>query len=679
MKRPIVFITIFMCLGIMCNYYFDNIYSVILAAIGLFLFNIIICLKYSNKKHIVLYLFFILGFSLVSNKTNINLDEQHLIQGVVTNKTDNSLLVTTSTIDNKNEDINILLKNYSENVNTFDEISFTSKLIEFDKNSYEYIYYKSNNIKFKTYSNEVHLVGTTKNFHYYLNTISQSFSSIYDKIFPKNISEIVKAFVLGQNENISTKTLNLYKQGGIIHIIALSGLHIAIVCTFLMFTLNILIKDNRKNLIVIAFLIFYLILTGSSLSTTRAVIMGICVLIAPLFRREKDTLASIFFAGFLILLIYPYSLFSASFILSFTSVLSIVLLTPKIKKSYNVIAVRLNSKFLLSIKLIELEYISSFLSIYLIMSVILTYYFNYFYPYSIFVNLIIAPFIAPLIILSIICGIVGLFSITLATFIGATVYYILAFFEFICNLFINLPHSQIHIGKPSLFFIILYLITIYIIFFYKNKKTAPLLIILILFISTNVINNNIYRIDIINNDNECVFINHKGSVMIETKTDSIYNIEKYILNSQSKNISSIVTDSIDETIFLNDNNLLKDVYICEGNKLIDDLINNDIKCNVVKNNEKFTIKSDSYLIDDNNVYLQTKNFSFSNIKDYTDVLCVDVQNNVQNINGYDIIVNEQDEIIENKSFNKRSIYFIKDKIIIRWLWNLKLIMKLKTD
>jgi len=83
------------------------------------------------------------------------------------------------------------------------------------------------------------------------------------KILPSKYASIISAMILGNKDNIDEEIYSLYKYLGISHILAISGLHIAIISFIILFLLNILNKNKKINYtLCIVFLIFYTIMTA---------------------------------------------------------------------------------------------------------------------------------------------------------------------------------------------------------------------------------------------------------------------------------------------------------------------------------------------------------------------------------------------------------------------------------
>lgn len=677
MKRPMIFIVIYLCFGILLNCLFSNVIAITLIFVGIFISVCLIYVKTQYKGTFILYLIFILGFILCYKSKIYDVEKLNKVdtyEGIVIDK-DKGIYYDTLTVklfDDKN--YKVLVRTDNQKLNISDVIEFKCVLEPVENNNNrglynEYYNLKSDGIHYKANTSDVKYLRTYKNINYYNNEISNKIKKVYDEVLPPTEADIVKALILGSKDNLDNQTIKLYREGGIYHILALSGMHIAILTTFLMFVLNFFIAGKRKNVIVIIFLIFYTLLTGSSISTVRAVIMAIIVLLAPILRRDYDVLSSIATAGVIMLLVNPMMLLTVSFVLTYTSVITIVVLSPKIQDLFSKIAIKTDNKILLKINKNSFDVIAPSISIYLVTNMILVIYFYYFYPYSIFVNLIIAFLIPILLILSFICGILGTISLSLAHFIAPAIYYILVFFEFTSKFFTNLPNSAILIGRPNILFVIGYFLLIFAIFFvaYNKKVTMLVTSLIIMFVSSII---NFTTITIFTGDNNIVVIKKDDIVLIDSKTNKGYNAVNFVLSNGEDKVSTIVTADISNTIALHEKEMIENVYIKSDNPLIEELKKRKINYIEVTDSSKFVIDNMTYFILGNNVYIENDDFTFSNIIEYKDVIKTNIENYsivLQDDYYYDIIINEEnfDDVEIKKGTQNIDIYLFKNKMLVR--------------
>ena len=151
-------------------------------------------------------------------------------------------------------------------------------------------------------------------------------------LFPEDTYAFFQALLLGEKSELyQNDTLELsMSRAGLMHIVAVSGMHIA----FLVGMLRQLLGNTRRSSILCILLIWsFVLVTGSSPSAVRAGVMQTIALLAPVFRREDDPPTSLLFALGLILLFNPCAIGSVSLQLSFSSLAGILLLSDRIRQS----------------------------------------------------------------------------------------------------------------------------------------------------------------------------------------------------------------------------------------------------------------------------------------------------------------------------------------------------------
>lgn len=140
---------------------------------------------------------------------------------------------------------------------------------------------------------------------------------------------ILKALLLGQKENVSSKTKEVFKRAGLMHILAVSGLHVGIVSVLLFILLLpvklLLPRSPFHYLFVLMTLWAYAALTGMNTPVVRAVILTTFYLTARRINRQVNPWNVYFWAVLLVLVIHPNAFFTVSFQLSFGAVASILL------------------------------------------------------------------------------------------------------------------------------------------------------------------------------------------------------------------------------------------------------------------------------------------------------------------------------------------------------------------
>lgn len=146
-----------------------------------------------------------------------------------------------------------------------------------------------------------------------------------DNTFGSN-APLVKGFILGIKTDIPDETYSNYVNGGISHVLTLSGFHVGVLTAILCF-----VFPKRKRFLraaaVSVILLLYCSVTGFSPSLTRASVMCVCAVSASAFARRSDALSSLSLSALIILFANPFRLCSLGFLLTFAATLGIILIS----------------------------------------------------------------------------------------------------------------------------------------------------------------------------------------------------------------------------------------------------------------------------------------------------------------------------------------------------------------
>lgn len=143
------------------------------------------------------------------------------------------------------------------------------------------------------------------------------------------------AILVNDRRSLSSQALEALRSTGLAHIIAISGLHMALASGMFFWTLRALFslvpnfsqRHNVKKVAAMAALLAaagYLFVSGAPISAQRAFIMLSIILIAVLLDRPAISLRNLAIAAVLILLIAPSSVMSAGFQMSFGATAALV-------------------------------------------------------------------------------------------------------------------------------------------------------------------------------------------------------------------------------------------------------------------------------------------------------------------------------------------------------------------
>lgn len=163
----------------------------------------------------------------------------------------------------------------------------------------------------------------------------QYFSYIIEENVSEQAQGLIKAISLGQKSDLEHTTKTAFSKAGIMHILAVSGLHVGIVWTLIAFLLNPIrkLKPSVKTytiILEIACIWAFAFITGFAPSVQRAAFMFSLMAISKINQYEKDSINLVIASAVILLLFNPHLLFEVGFQLSYSAVLGIILLYPKI-------------------------------------------------------------------------------------------------------------------------------------------------------------------------------------------------------------------------------------------------------------------------------------------------------------------------------------------------------------
>ncbi|WP_151735945.1 ComEC/Rec2 family competence protein [Paenibacillus tengchongensis] len=208
-----------------------------------------------------------------------------------------------------------------------------------------------------------------------------------DQLFQPIHAGYMKGLVIGIQDELDPETFRQFSQLGLTHILAISGMHVAVYVGVLLFILRRL-RLSRETALTVVFLLvpLYVLLSGAGPSVVRAGLMSMTALLAARLGLLKDGMNILALAALLMLICSPYLLLSVSFQLSFLVTAGLMVYVP--------LAAPLLSRLP--------KWLAGSLNVTLVAQLVsfpLTiYYFNQFSLLSFAANLVLVPFITFLVL-----------------------------------------------------------------------------------------------------------------------------------------------------------------------------------------------------------------------------------------------------------------------------------------
>ena len=305
LKKPLVIIFLSILLGSVLYYLGSNVYSLIL--VGLFISSLYV---FGGRKEILLFSFFIL----------MSLGTNHLYYKVQTK-------------DISNFKVRIRESYYNEYLATYKgrKIYVKGSKLKLDKGR-EYVingYFKPEVDKNKG------IVGTLEGKYVYgekedvITKLYEYREYLYNRmksVLSEENAALVSATSFGYVDGLTSEQKDYMKYYGLIHIISVSGFHMALIYKIL----NKLF-DYRITLLIC---VVYAVFTGASAATLRSLFMIIILKLGEELYKKYDALSALCFSGIILCLISPYNALDLGFQLSYLATLGIILFNNKLDRFF---------------------------------------------------------------------------------------------------------------------------------------------------------------------------------------------------------------------------------------------------------------------------------------------------------------------------------------------------------
>ncbi|MBQ7039976.1 MAG: ComEC family competence protein, partial [Clostridia bacterium] len=148
--------------------------------------------------------------------------------------------------------------------------------------------------------------------------LNKKLSDKIDSLLSVENSSLFKAILLGDKSDVDEGTLNHFRDSGLSHIMAVSGLHLSIIVMLL----NVFLKKaNRwiKFIVSFVFVTCFSLLTGLPVSVVRAGIMLLVLQFTDAMFLEGDSLTNLALAALVILIPNPHAVYDIGFVMSFSA------------------------------------------------------------------------------------------------------------------------------------------------------------------------------------------------------------------------------------------------------------------------------------------------------------------------------------------------------------------------
>ena len=315
----------------------------------------------------------------------------------------------------------------------------------------------------------------------------------------KETAGLIMALILGEKQELERHLIANFKKVGVVHVLAISGLHVGFIITFIFALLSILrLNTHSKIWGLLLVLIVYIILVRFKTPVIRASGMAILYLVGQVLERKISTYNIIFAAMTFILLFEPRELFNPGFHFSFMAVFSIIYGYERLDRLLplnQILAEKIKRKRWLTYfkKWIWMPFLVSLAAV-IGTSPLTLFYYGLFPSYAVFANLIVIPLTGIIVFLSLFLLFVGGLSDVLASGLGQMILLINQQLQAIVEFFADLPFSSLITPVPTFVQIILfYMLILSLINMRRNVKQHLIIIFTIAFIFVLTVRSDIKR------------------------------------------------------------------------------------------------------------------------------------------------------------------------------------------
>ena len=179
-----------------------------------------------------------------------------------------------------------------------------------------------------------------------IESVRQLISSRVRKALPGETGAIAAALIMGERGGISKQTNDAFRGSGLFHILSISGLHMVVMAGAVFFSVRLLLatipalalRFNIRKWAALAGImgaLAYLAISGGAFATVRSAITILIMFGAILIGRPALALRNVAIAAFVILLVFPESLFDAGFQMSFAAVTGLVATYESVRRRFS--------------------------------------------------------------------------------------------------------------------------------------------------------------------------------------------------------------------------------------------------------------------------------------------------------------------------------------------------------
>lgn len=150
----------------------------------------------------------------------------------------------------------------------------------------------------------------------------------FKSVLPGNESALLFGIVFGGSSGFSTQMKDTFRNTGVLHVVAASGMNVSMVGAFLLSFLCLLMPRRKALFFSVVGIFYYALISGFEPSIVRASIMICLTFSAGILGRQNYAYFTLFLTAWIMMIFQPLVVFEVGFLLSFSSTIGIVAIKP---------------------------------------------------------------------------------------------------------------------------------------------------------------------------------------------------------------------------------------------------------------------------------------------------------------------------------------------------------------
>jgi len=295
---------------------------------------------------------------------------------------------------------------------------------------------------------------------------------------------LLRGILLGEKQAISERLRDDFRTTGLAHALVISGLHVGLVALFFFSGFRLCrLSDSAASLATVGVLTTFAFVTELQAPVVRASIMAAVVLTGRAINRDGEVFNSTGLAALVILVIWPTSLLTLSFQLSFAATLSIVALHettmqlfPERWRSEG----RALGKWVISPLCVSLAAQAG-------TAPLIAYHFHQLAPLSLAANLVVVPLLGLVVGLGLLAALTGAWSVVAGTLFNGANYLVITCLTELVGIFANIPGASVATPRPGIGIMIAAAVATVLLTQARDHVWARKLLIGLLLIGANIV------------------------------------------------------------------------------------------------------------------------------------------------------------------------------------------------